>query len=195
MAFAVESAKACLEVSSELVRGIADHYGRKTDRIPVAIPAKAVTEMTKGKHVFIGHGASPAWKDLRDFMRDRLQLAHEEFNRVPVAGRSNKERLQEMLDNAVIAFLVMTGEDETATGKVQARQNVVHEAGLFQGRLGFERAIILLEEGCERFSNIDGLTYIPFPKGNIGAAFEEVRRVLERERLITTSRPPTRHMI
>jgi predicted nucleotide-binding protein len=43
--------------------------------------------------------------------------------------------------------------------------NVVHEAGLFQGRLGFERAIILLEEGCKSFSNIEGLGQIRFPKG------------------------------
>ena len=62
--------------------------------------------------------------------------------------------------------------------------NVVHEAGLFQGRLGFERAIILLEEGCKSFSNIEGLGQIRFPKGNIVALFEEVRRVLEREHLI-----------
>ncbi|HEY7423990.1 MAG TPA: hypothetical protein VH682_07125, partial [Gemmataceae bacterium] len=55
------------------------------------------------------------------------------------------------------------------------------EVGLFQGRLGFERAIILLEEGCSEFSNIVGLTQIRFPKGNIMAKSEEVRRVLERE--------------
>lgn len=58
-----------------------------------------------------------------------------------------------------------------------ARQNVIHEAGLFQGRLGFMRAIVLLEEGCEEFSNIHGLGQIRFP----APAFEEVRQVLERE--------------
>lgn len=62
--------------------------------------------------------------------------------------------------------------------------NVVHEAGLFQGRLGFTKAIVLLEEGCEEFSNIQGLGQIRFPKGNIAPAFEEIRRVLEREGLI-----------
>jgi predicted nucleotide-binding protein len=62
--------------------------------------------------------------------------------------------------------------------------NVVHEAGLFQGRLGFSRAIVMLEEGCEQFSNIEGLGQIRFPQGNISAVFEEVRRVLEREGLI-----------
>ena len=68
--------------------------------------------------------------------------------------------------------------------------NVVHEAGLFQERLGFTKAIVLLEEGCEEFSNIQGLGQIRFPKGNIAAAFEEIRRVLEREDLLSV-RPGT----
>ncbi len=62
--------------------------------------------------------------------------------------------------------------------------NVIHEAGLFQGRLGFERTIILLEEGCEEFSNIQGLGQIRFPSGNIKAIFEDIRHVLEREGLV-----------
>jgi predicted nucleotide-binding protein len=56
-----------------------------------------------------------------------------------------------MLDDAVFAFLVMTAEDERAYGTRRARANVIHEVGLFQGRLGFEKAIILLEEGCSEF--------------------------------------------
>jgi len=86
-----------------------------------------------------------------------------------------------MLDNAVFAFLVMTAEDERADGTKHARGNVIHEAGLFQGRLGFDKAIILLEDGCSEFSNIVGLTQIRFPQGNIMAKSEEIRRVLERE--------------
>lgn len=42
----------------------------------------------------------------------------------------------------------------------------------------------LLEEGCEEFSNVHGLGQIRFPRGNIAHAFEEVRRVLEREELV-----------
>ena len=103
-----------------------------------------------------------------------------------VAGVPTAERLGEMLDAAAFAFLIMTAEDEQPDGKVRARENVVHEAGLFQGRLGFKKAIILLEAGCEEFSNIHGLGYIGFPKGNIGAKFEEIRRVLERERVISS---------
>ncbi len=137
-----------------------------------------------GTNVFIGHGQSPIWRELKDFVQDRVHLPWDEFNRVPVAGVTNIARLSEMLDAAAIAFLIMTGEDEQADGKLRARMNVVHEAGLFQGRLGFTRAIVLLEEGCEEFSNIGGLGQIRFPKGNIKAVFDEVRRVLEREGIL-----------
>ena len=137
-----------------------------------------------GTNVCIGHGGSRVWKDLKDFVQDRLALPWDEFNRVPVAGVTNVARLSEMLDDAAIAFLVMTAEDEQADGEWHARMNVVHEAGLFQGRHGFTKAIVLLEEGCEKFSNIQGLGQIRFPKGNIAPAFEEIRRVLEREGLI-----------
>jgi predicted nucleotide-binding protein len=137
-----------------------------------------------GTNVFIGHGRSAAWKDLRDFVRDRLRLPWDEFNRVPVAGITNVARLSEMLDAAAIALIVMTAEDEQGDGKLRARENVVHEAGLFQGRLGFTRAIVLVEEGCGEFSNIHGLGQIRFSPGQISAAFEELRRVMEREGLI-----------
>jgi predicted nucleotide-binding protein len=136
------------------------------------------------KNIFIGHGHSQDWRELKDFISDRLKLPWDEFNRVPVAGKTNVKRLAEMLDQACFAFLVMTAEDSTSDGKFNARLNVVHEAGLFQGRLGFDKAIILLENGCEEFSNVHGLGQIRFDKGKIQSTFEEVRRVLERSGVI-----------
>jgi hypothetical protein len=133
--------------------------------------------------VFIGHGQSPVWRELKDFLQDRLGLAWDEFNREAVAGVSTFERLSEMLDAADFAFMVMTAEDMHDDDTVHARQNVVHEVGLFQGRLGPRKAIILLEQGCSEFTNIVGLSQIRFPKNNVGAAFEEIRRVLEREKV------------
>jgi len=111
---------------------------------------------SSGDKVFIGHGRSPAWRELKDFLADRLGLPWHEFNREPPAGLYTVERLEQMLNDAGFALLVMTAEDEQPDGKVRARENVVHEAGLFQGRLGFKRAIILLEDGCEAFSNVYG---------------------------------------
>ncbi len=161
---------------SSIARKAGSHLARKEKR------RSAATLI--GTNVFIGHGRSPLWKDLKDFVQDRLRLPWDEFNRVPVAGISNTQRLSQMLDSAAFAFLIMTAEDEHDDGNIHARMNVVHEAGLFQGRLGFARAIILLEEGCEEFSNIHGLGQIRFPKGNLKSVLEDVRLVLEREGLI-----------
>lgn len=172
----IQHAFGICKLASDIARKAASHLERKSKR--------HVAEARVGTNVFIGHGRATAWKDLKDFVQERLKLPWDEFNRVPVAGVTNIARLSEMLDAAAIAFLVMTAEDERADGKLQARMNVIHEAGLFQGRLGFARAIVLLEEGCEEFSNIAGLGQIRFPQGNIAAAFEEIRRVLEREGLI-----------
>ena len=137
-----------------------------------------------GTNVFIGHGRSAIWRELKDFIEKRLQLPWDEFNRIPVAGVTNQARLAEMLDSSAIGLIIMTAEDQTVDGETQARMNVIHEVGLFQGRLGFTRGIIVLEEGCQEFSNIQGVGQIRFPKDRISACFEEIRQVLEREGLL-----------
>jgi len=143
------------------------------------------TKEKRKNRVFIGHGRSSDWMELKEFLQDRLGLAWDEFNREPTAGLTTGQRLEDMLDSSLFAFLVMTSEDTHKDGTQHARQNVVHEVGLFQGRLGFKRAIVLFEEGTEEFSNITGLTQIRFPKGRIRSAFEDIRLVLEREGLIS----------
>jgi predicted nucleotide-binding protein len=174
--FSIRHSFGICKAAAEIAAKAASHLERKGRR-------KQASDRV-GTNVFIGHGRSTMWRELKDFVQDRLSLPWDEFNRVPVAGVTNIARLSEMLDAAAIALLVMTAEDEMADGGVQARMNVVHEAGLFQGRLGFSRAIILLEEGCAEFSNVQGLGQIRFPKGAIAASFEEIRRVLEREGLL-----------
>jgi hypothetical protein len=148
-----------------------------------ALVANSVSPL-RGRRVFIGHGHSPLWRELKDFIADRLGLPWDEFNREEVAGYTTSERLQTMLSQAAFAFLIMTAEEEHRDATVHARPNVIHEIGLFQGRLGLQRAIVLLEDGCSEFSNIRGLTYIGFPQGDISARFDNIRRVLEREKLI-----------
>lgn len=145
---------------------------------------KPMRDMLTTGRVFIGHGRSRLWRDLKDFLHERLHLDFEEFNRESAAGFSTKERLLQMLDSSSFAFLIMTAEDERADGSMAARANVIHEVGLFQGRLGFERAVVLIEEGCEEFSNIVGVTQIRFPKDALDTKYEEIRKVLEREGIV-----------
>lgn len=159
-----------------------DHLQRIVEGLDT-LPQVTATPLL-GRRIFIGHGRSPLWRELKDFIADRLKLPWDEFNREPVAGYTTSERLQAMMSQTAFALLVLTAEEELADATLQARPNVVHELGLFQGRLGLHRAIILLEDGCAEFSNIGGLSQIRFPRGDIAARFEEVRRVLERERLV-----------
>jgi Predicted nucleotide-binding protein containing TIR-like domain len=140
-----------------------------------------------GGNIFIGHGRSLQWLVLKEFIAGRLHLPWVEFNSSPTPGYTTAERIEEMLDSAAFALIIMTAEDEHADAKMHARPNVIHEIGISQGRLGRRRAIVLLEQGCEEFSNIAGIVQIRFPTGNISATFEEIRRVLEREGILATT--------
>ena len=98
----------------------------------------------ESKKIFIGHGQSLLWLKLQRFLEKSLGLETEEFNGVSTAGFAITERLENMLDTTGFAFLIATAEDEHSDEKLHARMNVVHEVGLFQGRLGFKKAIVLL---------------------------------------------------
>ena len=138
----------------------------------------------ENKKIFIGHGRSHLWREFKDFLVETLGLEYEEFDRISAAGKSINNRLEEMLDKSCMAFLIMTGEDEHLDGSSHARQNVIHEIGKCQDRLGSEGAIILLEKDCEKFSNMGDIIYIDFAKGNIKETFGEIVRVLIRESII-----------
>lgn len=177
---------------SEIDRSITDTRAELTKRAEQArriIEAlEAAPEAAKspllGRKIFIGHGRSLVWLQLKDFIRESAHLPCDEFNIEPAAGKTTTARLDAMLMEAGFAFIVMNAEEKHADGKVYARPNVIHESGLFQGKLGTPRAIILLEDGCSDFSNIAGLTHIPFPPGNLKPALNDVRGVLEREGLM-----------
>jgi len=156
----------------------------RTKSIPAPKTVNAPQTRASRAIVFVGHGRSEAWRRLADYLEDHLGMEVVEFNRESMAGRTITERLEEMLTMVNFAVIVMTGEDETAMGTVRPRSNVIHETGLFQGKLGFRKAIILREEGCEDFSNIDGLIWLLFAKGKIEQTFVDLERALLREGVI-----------
>lgn len=134
--------------------------------------------------IFIGHGRSKLWARVQIFINDDLNLQTLTFEDESRTSESIINILNEFLDNSSLAILVMTAEDETSEGKIRARQNVIHEAGLFQGRLGFDKVIILKQEGVEEFTNVSGLQYIPFTQENIEQCFYELQRKLKKLGLI-----------
>lgn len=131
--------------------------------------------------IFIGHGRDGQWRDLKDHLHEKHGLAIQAYEIGARAGHTVRDILDEMLRESSFALLVMTGEDEDKEGKLRVRDNVIHEAGLFQGHLGWSRAIVLLELGAEEFSNIHGIQQIRFARDQIASTFGEVLATLARE--------------
>lgn len=131
--------------------------------------------------IFIGHGRSSLWRDLKDHLTDKHDYKIEAYETGARAGHTIRDVLDEIANKSSFAILVMTGEDEDKDGKLKARPNVIHEIGLFQGRLGFSRAIVLLEDETEEFSNLFGIQQLRFSKGNIKEVFGDVLATLKRE--------------
>lgn len=131
--------------------------------------------------IFIGHGRKSDWIELANHLNYKHGYNIEAYETGARAGHTIRDVLEYMLDNSSFALLVLTGEDLMTDEKIRARQNVIHEAGLFQGRLGFNRAIMVVEEGIENFSNVDGIQQIRFTKGNIKECFGDVLATLKRE--------------
>jgi hypothetical protein len=137
-------------------------------------------EPTPRPVIFIGHGRSTQWRDLKDHLQDLHGYTVEAYETGARGGHTIRDILNELRTKANFAILVMTAEDEAA-GEMRARQNVVHETGLFQGTLGFARAIVLLEEGTKDYSNLQGVHQIRYTPGNIKETFGDVLATLRRE--------------
>jgi predicted nucleotide-binding protein len=131
--------------------------------------------------IFIGHGRDNAWRQLKDHLVEKHNFQVVAYETGPRAGLTIKEVLEEMIRDSSFALLVHTGEDEMADGTIRTRDNVIHETGLCQGRLGFRRAIVLLEDGCAEFSNLIGVTQIRFGKGKIAETYGDVIATISRE--------------
>jgi predicted nucleotide-binding protein len=167
----------------EIIQKIFNIVEKYRERSTIPLPAKPESEPEPEVRpvVFIGHGRSQQWRDLKDHLHEKHGYEIVAYEIGAREGHTIRDIIEEMLDRSSMAFLVLTGEDETADHRFLARQNVVHEAGLFQGRLGFPRAIIMLEDGTEEFSNIAGIQQIRYSKGKIKETFGDVLAVLKRE--------------
>ena len=145
--------EATVSVTSSSRTIIQDIFSQFEDRLSEATIASIEDKEEKILEIFIGHGRSALWRDLKDHLQDKHGYKVSAYETGARAGHVIRDIIDELATKASMAFLVFTAEDEQADGSFHARQNVVHETGLFQGRLGFARAIVLLEEGAEPFSN------------------------------------------
>lgn len=148
---------------------------------------KSINEegISGSKAVFIAHGHSKLWNEVLRFLHDDLNISDVNyFEKDSHVGRSIADALSDFRKETNFAIVVMTAEDEMPNNTKRTRQNVIHEIGFFQGKLGFEKVAILKQDGVESFSNIDGIQYIPFSGENISQTFYNLQKMLKREKII-----------
>lgn len=147
-------------------------------------PKKIIKAKAESHKIFIGHGRSKLWARIQLFLKEELNVEVFCFESENRTSESIIEILENFLSNSSFAILILTAEDETSKGQLRARQNVIHECGLFQGRLGFDNVVLLKQEGTEELSNLAGLQYIPFNGENIEQTFYELQRKLKKSGII-----------
>lgn len=175
-----DTVKSIFQLSKQLSQMSEEQLNKEVESIK---PKPRQKTSGEGK-VFIGHGRNKLWARLQVFLREELGLETFSFESESRTSENIITVLESFLDKSSFAILIMTAEDETNDGKIRARQNVIHEAGLFQGRLGFQKVVLLKQDLTEEFTNVAGLQYIPFSGDNIEQTFYELQRTLKKHGLI-----------
>lgn len=150
----------------EITRGFI--RSRDAERRQISLP----------RGVFISHGRDSQWRSVKAFIEEECGLPVYAFESDAWESRQVTDALSRYMDKCSFAVCVLSGEDLTQDGRKRARQNVLHEAGLFQGRYGFDRVMLFVEEGCEVELDAIGLSTITFRKDAIDSTFWRLQKMI-----------------
>jgi sugar/nucleoside kinase (ribokinase family) len=204
-AAAVLSALAARRLQVELGAFVGLSLARYKMRAPAADGHRELPDLSKGflqqtevlagaveqpSAVFLVHNANPQSEEVRRFIEQDCGLRTFELSTSELGEHNLALLMDQHLDRCSFAVCLLGADGGTPGGRVPADQNLVHQAGIFQGRYGFGRVAILAEQGCDTFSNIAGLIRLDFPLRQVDAAFFELERMLEREGLVRRRRGP-----
>ncbi len=142
---------------------------------------KPTDESKIDRTVFVSHGRGHLYLTVVQFLDKQLGLVPLAFGDEPIGGFHNVSLLNDYLDRSRFAVIVATGDDAAVDGSRLLRPNVIHEIGLFQGRLGFEKVAIMRQDHAGPFSNLDGYQELRFKGDDIEGKFEDLRGMLRRE--------------
>jgi len=123
---------------------------------------KTKTIMTN--KIFIVHGHNEAVKEKVARFLEHLKLEPIILHEQPDKGQTIIEKFENNSNDVSFAIILLTADDfgkaKTETDyKQRARQNVIFEMGYFMGFLSRSHVFMLLEEGVEKPSDMDGIIY------------------------------------
>ncbi|AJW45478.1 nucleotide-binding protein [Ralstonia mannitolilytica] len=164
------------------------HFGRQqlerlARDIDQVFEIRANTELAQpavppSRRVFITHGRAQDWRAVQAYIEKDAKLPTIELAQEPNSGQTIIEKLETGAAKCDSAVIVMTGDD-LAEDEVRVRENVMHEIGYFHGRYGRKRVVLLHEDGVHVPTNLAGIAYVPFPKGQVDAGLHVLRRELD----------------
>jgi sugar/nucleoside kinase (ribokinase family) len=145
------------------------------------------------RRVLLAHGESEDWEEVYRFLTQSCNLDVLDFD--GEIGRTNSETLVTALSNSVeeCGFAVCILAERTVdNATVRASQSVVQQAGIFQGRYGFGRVALLVQEGCEVLSNVAGIIRLDYRAGAVDRTFIELEQMFVREGVMPAASHPSR---
>jgi len=127
--------------------------------------------------IFIAHGNNKEWREVETYIKDELKFKVLAYETESHSVEFTHEAIENLLDKCNFAVIVMSDDDYTKEGKARARQNVIHEMGLFQGRYGHKRVIVMKKKSVELNSNLIGKNLIEY-HNNIDEGFHKLKKAL-----------------
>jgi predicted nucleotide-binding protein len=154
-----------------------ESFIERLDLISCIGSANSITSLKTEKHsiqtnkVFVVHGHNETVKQTVARTLEKLGLEPIILNEQNNSGKTIIEKFEENSSNVDFAVILLTAYDEGKSKKEEkyknrARQNVVFEMGYFTGKLGRNRVLLLLENGVDKPSDLDGIVYTPIDEND-----------------------------
>jgi predicted nucleotide-binding protein len=139
------------------------------------------------KNVFVIHGKDELnTLRLRDLLRDECHVNPVAMMAKPGMSRPLTDKFEEEASTCSFAFALFTPDDAVMYADArygQARPNVIYETGWFIGRLGRNRVVLLMKEGAEMHTDLQGVSRILF-RDDVKEKFVEIRQELKAAKLL-----------
>lgn len=144
---------------------------------------KPVPKENKQIQIFIGHGHHLIWARIGLFLSDILNIKPRYFEDSNKCSSIIPEEIDNFVNDSNIKMGIFTlmKEIQSKDGKWLPRPNVIDEAARFATKLGKDRVILVVENGVEIPSNLQGILYLPFDGDEDGLVLK-IKDKIERER-------------
>ena len=129
----------------------------------------------KAPRILIGRsGLNGPFGEIAEALREKGYPVTE-WKSPRIGAHSTEVDVQQQVKDVDLVFLVVRATDDMDKGgDIRPLHRILVEAGLMQGTVGFDRVILLVEEGVDGLSPAAGLSYIRFSSDRPWALVREL---------------------